>query len=240
MEKLIYQNVTVNSDRELWGGGSSFGQEYISVVKEKLGKVHHICEFGAGPGYIGFSLLAHGLCDHLTLVDINQKAIELCKKTIQENHLEDRVTTYVSDCFDNVPSTEKFDLVVSNPPHFPSTDEEYKQDMKRYDPDLKIHKKYYSQLAAHLAPNGSSIFQERKLATTIFSFKQMIEENNLMITGVFDAKHSFIEFMKPVLQFKNPLRLFRKWRSYRFYFVWVKAKTNDYKPLNLFKLDLWN
>ena len=240
MEKIKYRDIAVNDVWKLWGGGSTFGQEFIGVVKEKIGKVKHICEFGSGPGYIGFSLIANNLCDKLTLIDVNPEAIELCRKTIRENNLEDKVSVYVSDCFDGVPSTEKFDLIFSTPPHFPAGVEEARTDIRRYDPDLMIHRKYYKSLATHLTPNGSSLFQERKLATTIFSFKQMIEESNLIIAGVFNARHSFVEFMKPVLKLKNPLRFFKKWRTNRYYFVWVKAKTSSNKSIDLWKLDLWH
>ncbi len=241
MTEFRYGDIKVYHSGNLWGGGSSFGQEYNAVVKEKLGKVKHICEFGAGPGYIGFSLLSNNLCDKLTLVDINPEAVDLCNKTIRENKLENKVSVYLSDCFDNVPESEKWDLVVSNPPHFPSTEEGYKKDIKRYDPNWRIHEKFYKDVVKHLKPDGSIILQERKVASTIYTFKQMIEENGLTIFDVFQAKHSFIEFMKPVLKFKNPRRCFKKWRTYKFYFIWSKLKTavDEDHVLNLPKLDVW-
>ena len=83
-------------------------------VKKLIGKVSRICEFGSGPGFIGFSLLSNGLCDSLCLIDINPEAVKLCKKTIQENKLESKVSIYLSDGLSNIPSSEKWDLVVSN------------------------------------------------------------------------------------------------------------------------------
>ena len=38
--------------------------------------------------FIGFSLLAHGICDKLTVADVNPEAVECCKKTVKENKLE--------------------------------------------------------------------------------------------------------------------------------------------------------
>ena len=39
MEKIKYRDIAVNDVWKLWGGGSTFGQEFIGVVKEKIGKV---------------------------------------------------------------------------------------------------------------------------------------------------------------------------------------------------------
>ena len=241
MKTITYQDTTVLYTSELWGGGDSFGQEFIGVVKDTLGKVGHICEFGAGPGFIGFSLLAHGLCDRLTLVDINPEAINLCKKTISDNHLEGKVTVHVSDCFDNVPESEKWDLVVSNPPHYPSTIEERYKDIRKYDNDWEVHKKFYMDVGKHLKPKGTILFQEKKLASTVYSFKKMIEESGLTIIGVFHAKHSFFQFMKPVLKLKNPLRCFRQWRTHKFYFIWsgLTADYHDRPPIEFGQLKLW-
>ena len=241
MDSINYKGITVFYSPELWGGGDSFGQEFLTVIKDKLGHIEHLCEFGAGPGYIGFSLLAHGLCDRLTLLDVNPDAVELCKKTIAANHLEDKVTVYLSDCFDGVPESEQWDLIVSNPPHYPSTIEERKKDIKKYDNDWEVHKKFYQGVGKHLKPKGSILFQEKKVGSTVYSFKKMIEESGLTIIDVFQAKHSFFEYMKPVLKLKNPLRCFKQWRRYKFYFIW-SGLTSDYgdrPPIEFAKLELW-
>lgn len=225
-DSVTFKDITVYHTRDLWGGGNMFGQEFLEVVKRKLGKVEHICEFGSGPGYIGFSLLAHGLCKRLTLIDINPKAIELCNKTIKENHLEDRVTVYVSDCFDNVPLSEKWDLVVSNPPHYEAPKDEADFDIKRYDPEWRVHKKFYSGVGKHLKPNGSVMFQEKKEGSTIESFRAMILENDLKIIDVFEARHSLVDCIKCIAGGKGPLWCLNKFLKYRFYFVWTKPNAS--------------
>ena len=73
--KIRYGDISVNYKSYLDGGGRYYGKEFISVVKDTLGKVPRICEFGAGSGFIGFSLLAHGLCESLCLIDINPESI---------------------------------------------------------------------------------------------------------------------------------------------------------------------
>src|SRR3981189_3840735 len=97
--KVKYGDLSVSSLPLLDGGGMGFGQQYPDVVRTKLGgHVGHVFEYCAGPGFIGFSLLAHGLCDKLTLADINPEAVKAVRATIAENHLEDRAKVYESDC----------------------------------------------------------------------------------------------------------------------------------------------
>src|SRR5215467_9087861 len=119
MQSFIkFREISVVFEPALDGGGSTFGQEFIQVVADRIGPSQHIFEFCAGPGFIGFSLLAHGLCEKLTLADINPEAVQACRRTIADNALSDRVSVYCSDNLQDIPAAEKWDLVVSNPPHF--------------------------------------------------------------------------------------------------------------------------
>jgi methylase of polypeptide subunit release factors len=100
------------------GGGRSFGQDFLPVVRNLFGHVGRVFEFCAGPGFVGFSLLAHGLCDSLTVADINPRAVGALRQTVSRNGLEDRVHVFHSDGLAGIPAGERWDLVVGNPPHF--------------------------------------------------------------------------------------------------------------------------
>src|SRR3954468_5200722 len=128
--KIKYNQIAVNYLPELDGGGMTFGPQYLGVIRQKLGRIGHAFEYCAGPGFIGFSLLANGLCDRLTLADVNPEAVEAGRDTIARNHLEDRVKVYLSDCLDQIPATEKWDLVVSNPPHFDGDHDDYRASIR--------------------------------------------------------------------------------------------------------------
>ena len=82
-KSVKYKNIEVNYAPHLDGGGMGFGQEFLQVVKERFGKADHIFEFCAGPGFIGFSLLANKLCDKLTLADINPEACKVSEETVK-------------------------------------------------------------------------------------------------------------------------------------------------------------
>jgi len=144
-----------------------------------------VFEYCAGPGFIGFSLLAHGLCDRLTLADINPEAVRAVRATIAENHLEDRVKVYESDCLDHIPESERWDLVVSNPPHFDGDHQDYREAIRLVDPGWQIHHRFYRDVKKFLNPGASIIFQENSHATSHEDFVQMIHDNGLTVVDVF-------------------------------------------------------
>jgi 16S rRNA G966 N2-methylase RsmD len=165
-------------DRQLEGGGRSFGQDYIYLVRHLFGHVDRVYEFCAGPGYIAFSLLAHGLCDELVLSDVNPRAIEAMKQSVAINGLEDRVTVYESDGLESIPAEERWDLVVSNPPHFK---EQARGDASLItdDPGWKLHRDFYARVGGFLAPGGSLLIQENSRGSDPEDFFPMIEAGGL-------------------------------------------------------------
>ncbi len=207
---VFYGNIGVSYTTRLEGGGRQYGQDYLGVISKKLGKVEHVFEYCAGPGFIGFSLLSSGLCAKLTLADINSASVELCRKTVRDNHLEDKVRVFESDCLDSIPETEKWDLVVSNPPHFLTDSEDIRlSDIRTFDLNLRVHKKLYERVGNFLKPGGSVIIQEngnvsRLGFTRPEDFENMISEGGLKIIEVF----------------RPPDTLYPQ-----FYFVWSKLKT---------------
>jgi tRNA1(Val) A37 N6-methylase TrmN6 len=117
--EAAFGGLRVSTKKHLDGGGSTFGQDFIPLLRGRgMPKAARAFEWCAGPGFIGFSLLAHGLCDTLCLADINPEAVAACRRTVARNGLAGRVAAYESDNLLNIPAAEQWDLVVSNPPHF--------------------------------------------------------------------------------------------------------------------------
>ena len=166
------------------GGGSSFGQDFIPLLRAKgMPKVQRAFEWCAGPGFIGFSILGHSLSETLCLADINPAAVSACRATVRANGLADKVAVYLSDNLGQIPASEQWDLVVSNPPHFL---ENY--DLRSSDPDWHIHKEFFETIAGHLAPGGVVILQENNNGSTVESFRAMIAQAGLKIVFAWDAK----------------------------------------------------
>jgi methylase of polypeptide subunit release factors len=223
-QKVKYGNIEVFFLPYLEGGGRNFGQEFIRVVKEKMGPVNHIFEYCAGPGFIGFSLLAHGLCKRLALADINPDAIECCKQTIAHNRLENKVSLYLSDCLDQIPDTEKWDLVVSNPPHWPSSEKEYQENIRNFDPYLRVHKKFYQDVVKFLKPDGRVLFQECSPATTAEQFRGMIKAGGLEIVEVFKARP--LTYLECILKRKK-IRKYTKPSAFYFILSCIKGRQHQ-------------
>lgn len=240
-----FGNITVYYVSALNGGGMTYGQDFIPLVRKMFGKVNRICEFCSGPGFIGFSLLANDLCNSLCLVDINPMAIKACKKTIKENNLAQKVTTYVSDVFKNVPKTEKWDLIVCNPPHFDREFLDYSKDIIGVDPKWKFHQEFYKSVKQYLTKDGVIIFVENMAGSEPKIWKPMITKAGLTYKETIFYNPSLLQRVSRSLQelyyaygfnLGQYITLFRKnelakktkgWilsNPYQFYFVVSKAR----------------
>ena len=171
---------------ELDGGGARYGQDFVSFVAENVGNRRRIFEWCAGPGFIGFSLLGHGLADTLCLADVNPAAIEACRETVRRNGLEDVVDVYRSDCLDQIPSTECWDLVVGNPPHSGTAD--IRSEINRpgiiyQDPDWRVHQRFYASIARFLLPDAQIIIQENNRFSSPGTFREMMAASGLRLLG---------------------------------------------------------
>jgi len=167
-----YGDIDVSYTPAVDGGGTNMTPPLIDFIQHRFGAKRRFgtaLEWGAGPGFIGFGLLAEGMCDFLCLADINPQAIECVNRTIKSNELQDRVRAYLSDNFDSIPKCERFDLVVGNPPSFcagnpahPSSSQ-LKGDIRGHDPDWKVHRVFYSQIAPFLNPDALVLMLEVNL-----------------------------------------------------------------------------
>lgn len=174
---MRYGDIDVHFRWSLDGGGTVFAHEYARLVAERYGRLESVFEFCSGPGFIGFCLLAHGLCRRLTLADVNPKAIEAVRETIRENGLEGRVSVYLSDSLDGLPEGERWDLVVGNPPWLlappgPGS-------LLLCDPGGTVHERFYRTAGKFLKPGGELLLIEGGKYTVPEDFRPMIEKNGL-------------------------------------------------------------
>lgn len=185
-EFVKFLDISVAYQSWLDGGGRHFGQEFIEVVSGRLGFRKHVFELCAGPGFIGFSLLAHRLCKNLTLADINAEAVAACKTTIDLNNLRHCCSTHVSDVLDDIPETESWDLIVGNPPHWPACETE-NPSLLKHDVGLRLHERFFLQARRYLKTGGSVLLQENARATTPEDFESMIDRGGFQLLEVIKA-----------------------------------------------------
>ena len=159
------------------GGGTWFGQEYVTELQRYNRRFGRCLEWCSGPGFIGFALLAHGICDDLILMD----------------HHRDRVQFYNLDRVSAFPDHERFDLVVANPPHYLVCPGDDNYQRIAVDPDWQAHEEFYGHIGNHLNPDGMILMQENQAGSLQgpAEFLPMIERNGLRLTGYWTSPQHF-------------------------------------------------
>lgn len=178
------------------GGGLTYGQEYVDIIKKRYShrKFDRAFEWCSGPGFIGFSLLDHELCQHITLSDIYYPALEYAKETANypSNFCSQMVSTYLLEDLSLLPDHEQFDLVVSNPPHADGfdTEDQWFSNTNRLTSDInwEAHKNFFENIKDHLSPDGIILLQENHAGSTIETFRPWIENAGLKITDSFKSE----------------------------------------------------
>jgi tRNA1(Val) A37 N6-methylase TrmN6 len=180
---------------ELDGGGTTFGQDYLPVLTSKYpGRVfNRAYEWCSGPGFIGFSILSHGICKTLCLSDLYDPSITAAELTIdyEPNCCQDQVTAYLCKDVGLIPKHEQFDLVVANPPHFndfngiPPND--YTGIRISKDINWQAHRNFFNNIKPYLTADGIILLQEHIHGAKLDDLVVMIEQNGLRITDHYNS-----------------------------------------------------
>jgi methylase of polypeptide subunit release factors len=159
-------------------------------------RIFNVCyEWCSGPGFIGFNILDHGLCNSLLFTDICDPAIEIAKYSATQNNIQDKLTAYLLRDIDLLPANTKVDLVVSNPPHY---NREYGyeyslDDNKRMSDDVgwASHIDFYKKIGKFLSDDGIILIQENADGSSPEMFEQMIADSGLKITNVIKSPNHY-------------------------------------------------
>ena len=187
------------------GGGIFLANSFVYQVSTFGRHFPNCLEMCAGPGYIGRSILANKLCTKLILSDINQEALDHGRTLYEENP---SISYYQSDNLKSIPKTQKFDLVVGNPPNYYDVQKNHyvgkalQVDLRPNDRGRKIHKEFYSTIRPFLNPGAMVLIQEiAPFKSEVFigdninpydirpripliDFSEMIQESGLRFLGV--------------------------------------------------------
>ena len=195
------------------GGGDYFFPEYLDLVIEQYGRVHHLMEWCSGPGFIGYGMMACNICDRLTLLDKFEPAIKVAEKTASNSFIKHgldvkdpktvyhrrvfpRTKIYHSDTLSVLPD-DKIDLVVGNPPHFENKEDAIKALSKLggtplfnehlsdilLDPNWDAHRNMFNEVSTRLSDDGRICLQLHSGGSDVDTFKPMVEEAGLRITA---------------------------------------------------------
>lgn len=118
------QNITLAGGIDLQfpthldGGGIHMKPELMNVIR-RYGKQSYerAFEWCSGPGFLGYEILGSGVAKHIVFSDYYPVALDNCLDTARKHNLTNSVTAHLSATIAGIPDVEKWDLVVSNPPH---------------------------------------------------------------------------------------------------------------------------
>jgi tRNA1(Val) A37 N6-methylase TrmN6 len=176
------------------GGGTSVGLDFINVLNTYYPnrQFNRCMEWCSGPGFIGFNLLLNHYCKELCLVDSYKPALDYAMHSVNISQLDLPVNTYCIDKIANLPESETFDLIVSNPPHF-STEVYYQEVTKKnnkriyYDMEWKIHYEFFQHIKSHLNPDGVILLQESAWGCNHNTFDGILDSFGLTVSKYYDA-----------------------------------------------------
>ena len=102
----------------LKGGGNDHYLYFLKAIASTGKSQYNRCfEWCSGHGIIGWEILTRNLCNELTFSDCYDLAIDTCLKNAVKLGYQNVVRGYVTPTITGIPKTEKWDLVVGNPPN---------------------------------------------------------------------------------------------------------------------------
>ncbi len=82
----------------------------------------HILDLCCGGGCIGIAACVYTEASRVTACDISDVALALATENAQRYKLEDRYQVFQGDLFEPLPESQKYDLILSNPPYVDAED----------------------------------------------------------------------------------------------------------------------
>ena len=123
-------------------------------------------DIGTGTGILACTIAKYTLSKS-TALDVSDNALKIAEENIKNLDLSEKVKTLKSKLFEKV--SEKYDLIVSNPPYIPLSEKATIQKEVTFDPDLALYTKdekgleFYEKISKnaknYLNKNGSLLFE---------------------------------------------------------------------------------
>jgi methylase of polypeptide subunit release factors len=170
------------------GGGSTQYTDFLAAIPPGMHYARCL-EWCSGLSAIGFSLLDAGIIDELVLMDVYKPALDKALDNAYKNGFTKKVRAYHCNQIGLLPTEEKFDLVVGNPPHTPmyTVNESDKNDnVERItvDYDWKIHSEFFANIHKHLNHNSEILLSE---ITVVPQHIEMAKQGKLRFDGIISA-----------------------------------------------------
>ncbi|MGN0157834.1 MAG: peptide chain release factor N(5)-glutamine methyltransferase [Brotaphodocola sp.] len=140
------------------------------VLEEQQGGEKTVLDLCTGSGCIAISLAVKGGYHAVTATDISKEALKVAQRNAVSLECSERVTFFQGDLFEALPKTsEKFDIITSNPPYIPTAViHTLEPEVREHEPMLALDGTedglyYYRRIAEEAGwflNNGGSIYLE--------------------------------------------------------------------------------
>lgn len=95
-------------------GSLDFGTKTMLESFNSEKDIANVCDLGCGYGVVATYLALKNIKYKFTLIDVNERAIELSKENLELNKVTNDKEVILNDALDNI--TKKFDIILTNPP----------------------------------------------------------------------------------------------------------------------------
>lgn len=111
--------------------------EAVLAYTASTSEILNCLDLGTGTGAIALALASERPKWHIEAVDFNDDAVVLAKENAQALQLS-QVSIYQSDWFSAILPTQKFNIIVTNPPYIDETDFHLEQGDVRFEPSSAL------------------------------------------------------------------------------------------------------
>lgn len=123
----------------LWALGKSPAYFNRSIPRLPEKEAYRVLDVGTGSGCLAVSIAKYCDLAFVDALDISGDAIAVARKNSGRYNVENRINFIIADFLNNFHNTEKYDLVVSNPPYIPENDIPFLADsVKKYEPHIAL------------------------------------------------------------------------------------------------------
>lgn len=177
----------------LWALGKDPAYYDRKIPRLPQKEVYRVLDVGTGSGCIAVSLTKH--CDSVNVdaVDVSGEAIAVARSNAEKYGVENRINFIVSDFLKDFVSTEKYDLIVSNPPYIPEKDIQSLPDsVKKYEPISALAADMDGLIFYHaLADKARSLLYEHGMIIVECGFDQ-----GQKVSSIFSEKGMAVFILK--------------------------------------------
>ena len=162
LELYVNQNVLIpRQDTEI------LVEEVINILQNIKAENIQILDMCTGSGAIAIALAKNVEKCIVDAVDISSGALEVVRKNVVKNQVEDKINIINSDLFSKVPN-KKYNLIVSNPPYIERNVIENLDKQVQKEPiialdggedGLDFYKKIINEASSYLESNGYLCFE---------------------------------------------------------------------------------